>query len=192
MDFSDEKLRQLDAATTYRVYGHEVAFEQGASARRRWRLIWPCFCVHDSPESPCPCMDAPRWWLAADAVLNEGDAGRKGHDDEELQFFDVRLDSQIMVESLQRVSTSYLKRLEAAVSPERFRDLMSGSGSGGPGVVAKDVVDELIDYVKKKAKDKLDEVIDEISDGLDELGKTPPFDAIDWQGAAEKWKGRPQ
>lgn len=139
--------------------------------------------------------DAPRWWLPADAVLNEGGAGRKGHDGQELQFFDVRLDSEIMVESLQRVGASYLKRLEAVVSPERFRDLMSGSGSGGAGVVAgpvTDLINEVKDYVKKKVRDKVDEVVDEISDGIDELDKSGIFDAIDWQGAFEKWKGRPQ
>jgi hypothetical protein len=189
MDFSDAKLRQLDASTTYRVYGHEVEFEQGASARRRWRLIWPCFCVHDSPDSPCPCMeDAPRWWLPADAVLNEGDAGRKGHDGEELHFFDVRLDSQIMVESLQPVRAGDVKRLEGAVSPERFRDLMSGFGSGGAGVIAL-TFGELFDYLKKASKVSLDDIVNEIADALD---KTGIFDAIDWQEAAEKWKGRPQ
>jgi hypothetical protein len=190
VDFTDAKLRQLDAATAYRVNGHEVAFEQGASARRRWRLIWPCFCVHDSPDSPCPCMeDGPRWWLPADAVLNEGDAGRKGHDGEELHFFDVRLDSQIMVESVQPVHASDVKRLEGAVSPERFRNLMSGFGSRGAGVIAGPTFGELIDYLKKAAKLSFDDIINEMTDALD---KTGIFDPIDWQGAAEKWKGRPQ
>lgn len=176
MDFNDAKLRQLDAAATYRVYGHEVEFEQGASARRRWRLIWPCFCVHDSPENPCPCMeDGPIWWLQGDAVLNEGDAGRKGHEGEELHFFDVRLDSQIMVESVQPVRASDLKRLEGAVSPERFRDLMTGTGSGGAEVV----------FAKPGPSTFWGKVIEIALEVAKELGA---FEAIDWQGAAEKWK----
>ena len=118
--------------------------------------------------------DAPKWWLPADAVLHEGDAGRKGHDGEELHFFDVRLDTQILVESLQPVSASHLKRLED-VSPEAIRDLMSGSGSGGAGVVAKPmnpVVQFLLEYFVEKILDNIDDVL------------AP----VDWQEAAEKWK----
>ena len=53
MDFSEAKIRQLDAASTHRIYGQEVEFEEGAggtgaTARRRWRLIHPCFLCTES------------------------------------------------------------------------------------------------------------------------------------------------
>jgi hypothetical protein len=138
MDYSEAKLQQLDAAATYRVYGHELEFGQGstgAAARLRWRLILPCFCVHDSPDSPCPCMrgdDRFFWWLVDDAVVREGPSGRKDHEGNELQFFDVLLDSQIMVESLQPVSTGALKRLGDTISAQSVRGLASDSGPGVP------------------------------------------------------------
>ena len=43
----------------------------------------------------------------------------------ELQFFDVHLDSKIMVESLHPVSAGALKRLGADISPERVLELAS-------------------------------------------------------------------
>jgi hypothetical protein len=157
VDFSEAKLRQLDAAATYRVYGHEIEFEagatgKGASARRRWRLISPCFCVQDSPDSPCPCMtDESRWWLRGEAVVDEGKAGRKDHDGHALEFFDVLVDSKIMVEALLPVSVGALKRLGGVVSPEQLAGLTTGSGSGY-GVIAfwqevKDVIDGALDEI---------------------------------------------
>jgi hypothetical protein len=73
--------------------------------------------------------DESRWWLRGEAVIDEGKAGRKDHDGQELQFFDVLVDSKIMVESLRPVSAGALKRLGARVSPEQLRDLVSGSVS---------------------------------------------------------------
>jgi hypothetical protein len=143
MDYSQAKLQQLNAAATYRVYGHELKFEQGSSgaaARLRWRLILPCFCVHDTADSPCSCMhgdDPFFWWLVDDAVVHEGESGRKDHEGKELQFFDVLLDSQILVESLQPVSTGALKRLGDTISAQRVRGLASDSGPGAPQSIAK-------------------------------------------------------
>ena len=82
--------------------------------------------------------DEGRWWLRGETIVREGNAGRKGHDGQELQFFDVLLDSTIMVESLQPLDAGTLKRLGDTVSPELVHDLMSGSGSGF-GVVAKPI-----------------------------------------------------
>jgi hypothetical protein len=159
VDFSEAKLRQLDAASTYRVYGHEIAFEggatgEGATARRRWRLISPCLCVQDSPASPCPRItNELRWWLRGEAVIDEGNAARKDHDGQELQFFDVLVDSNIMVESLRPVSAGALKRLGANLSPEELRGLMSGSGPAG-GVSAS-----IVDVILSAAKEVLNEVL---------------------------------
>ena len=122
MDFREAKLQQLDAATTYRVYGHEVDFDQsgassGGTSRRRWRPILPCFCVQDSPDSPCECMRGEHlWWLLDDAVVGEGKSGHKDKGND-LQFFDVLVDSQIVVESPQPVSVGALKNLGDTIWP---------------------------------------------------------------------------
>jgi hypothetical protein len=142
MDYSEAKVQQLDAAVTYRVYGHELKFVQessGAAARLRWRLIQPCFCVHDTPDSPCPCMhgdDPFFWWLLDSAVVGEGNSGRKDHEGQELQFFDVLLDSQIIVESMQPVSAGALKSLGDTISAQRVRGLVSEPGPGAPQSIA--------------------------------------------------------
>jgi hypothetical protein len=136
MDFREAKLQQLDAATTYRVYGHEVDFDQsgagsGGTARRRWRPISPCFCVQDSPDSPCDCMHGQDvWWLLDDAVIGEGKSGHKDKEGNDLQFFDLLVDSQIVVESPQPVSVGALKNLGDTISPQRVRDLVSNPGAG--------------------------------------------------------------
>jgi hypothetical protein len=179
MDFSEAKLRQLDAAATYRVYGHELALDDGkasarAKARRRWRFIHPCFCVHDSPESPCPCMeDEPRWWLPGDAILREGDGGRKDHHGQELQFFDVLVDATIMVESVQPVSVRALKALGSDVSPDAIVDLTARAA--GIATMAKPVGSPDLSW-----HNILETIIESAVSDL--------LKPIDWQGAAEKWK----
>jgi hypothetical protein len=180
MDYREAKLRQLDAATTYRVYGHEIEFKQGAAgsksaaARLRWRLIGPCFCVQDSPESPCPCMHDGwfLWWLREDAVVREGKSGRKDHEGKELQFFDVLVDSQIMVESLQPVSTGALKGLGDAISPQRVRELVSSSAPAAPQTIAFEIPwDRIKQFVRDNLPADWVDLWDELGDALDALGK---------------------
>jgi hypothetical protein len=136
MDYSGAKLEQLEAASTFRVYGLPLDFEQAGAAKQKakqkWRLIRPCFCVWDSPESPCPCGSETIWWLAAEAIVDEGKAGRKGHEGQELQFFDVLLDSNVMVESVDSVSARALASLGDKISPERVRGLVTAP-PGAPG-----------------------------------------------------------
>lgn len=140
MDFSEAKLKQLDAATTFRVYGHELEFERetakaGVRAGRRYRLFQPCLCVQDSPQNPCPCDDTSFWWLLEDAIIGGGNAGRRDHHGQELQFFDVLIDSKIMVETVRPVSAGVLKGLGQNISPETI--LLAGllSDAGGLGVI---------------------------------------------------------
>jgi len=143
MDYSEVKLQQLDAAATYRVYGHELDFAHGgsgAAARLRWRLILPCFCVRDAPDSPCRCVnhdDPYFWWLVDDSIVHEGDSGRIDPKGKELKFFDVLLDSQILAESTKPLSARALKNLGDTVSVHSLRGLGSDSGSGVPGTSAK-------------------------------------------------------
>jgi hypothetical protein len=151
--YKESKLQQLDAAGTYRIYGHELEFEQDAGAvagvarRGRWMPLRPCLCVQDSPENPCPCNTGTLWWLREDAIVAQGKSERKDHHGKELQFFDVAVESKIMVESLQPVSAGVLKSLGNGVTPERLLDLAADrdtDGSAVPGTMQSVVKDILI------------------------------------------------
>jgi hypothetical protein len=112
MNVNEAKLQQLNAVSTYRVYGHALESEQEShAAKRSWIPIRPCRCVQDSPQHPCGCYHEAVWWLPADAVMAQGSSSRKDHDGKELHFFDLRLESKIMVESLQPLSVAALKGL---------------------------------------------------------------------------------
>jgi hypothetical protein len=78
--------------------------------------------------------DDQRWWLPVDAIMREGNAERQDHGGQQLLFFDVRLDSSILIESVRPLGVGALKRLGSAASPETVRQLMSG-GSGGLNAV---------------------------------------------------------
>ena len=129
--YQDAKRRQLDELATYRVYGSELEFDEGSASRRRWRLVRPCLCVHDSPDSPCPCPPH-LWWLRADMIVDDGDADREDHEGNKLQYFDVLVESKIMVETMQSVSAGALKRLGKNISERAITDL-ADSPDGRPG-----------------------------------------------------------
>lgn len=122
------KLRHLDEQSSYRVYGRAVDFDLG-DASRRWKPVFPCLCVHDSPDNPCPCPPWI-WWLRSDMILAEGGAGHKDHEGNELRYFDVAVESKIVVESMQTVSAGALKSLGGNLSPSAVAGVADAEGGG--------------------------------------------------------------
>jgi hypothetical protein len=130
--YMESKLRQLNDVATYRIYGHMLEFGQDGPAaavakNRRWSPISPCLCVWDSPESPCPCDYPTRWWLPDDAIVAHGRSGRKDQEGSELEYFDVLVESNIMIESLHAVRAGAIKNLGNRVTPQRIFDLATES-----------------------------------------------------------------
>ena len=125
--YSAAKIEQLDRSATFRVYGRALDFDLGDAARR-WRPVQPCLCVQDSPDNPCPCPPGRTWWLRSDMILAEGDSGRKDADGNELRYFDVFLESRILVESMQSVT---LKKRGGKISPSRVGGIADPQGGGG-------------------------------------------------------------
>lgn len=164
MNYNEAKLQQLNAADTYRVYGQALQFDQDTgdelTARRRRTLIQPCLCVQDSPDNPCPCNIDVLWWLEEGAIVAQGKSGRKDHRGKELQFFDVRVESTIMVESIQPVSVSALKRLGRDHTQERLLNLGGGSGGNAvPGIAPIDPDDILVHILGAAAYELLKEIV---------------------------------
>jgi hypothetical protein len=139
--YSAAKIEQLDRTATHRVYGRALEFDLGDAARR-WRPVFPCLCVQDSPDNPCPCPPGPIWWLRTDTILAEGDSGRKDADGNELRYFDVFLGSQFLVESMQSVTLKKRggTRRRGKISPSPVGGITDGitdaQGGGGLGSIA--------------------------------------------------------
>jgi hypothetical protein len=172
MDFDQAKRRQIKAEATYRTYGFPLEFESGVTERQQWRPIRPCLCVWDSPQSPCSCGNKTIWWLSAESIVDEGSAGRKSHEEEELLFFDVLLDSNIMVESVDSVSVRALARLGTKISPARIRGLTTAP-SGGSGTIALEIDPSVIIDLLVEAYGLLDDagVFDDVSGLIDQWKK---------------------
>ena len=105
------------------------------------------------------------WWLMDDAVVRDGKSGRKDEEGKELQFFDVLVDSQIMIESLQAVSAGTLKGLGDTISARRVRGLASGPAPDVPQSIAFEIPwGAIVQFVR-------DHLPPEVVNALDELGK---------------------
>src|SRR5690349_17029580 len=105
MDIKEFKSRQLNEASTYRIYGHEIEYEDNhpAPARRGWRPFSPCFCTHDSPDNPCPCTRDIIWWLPQEGIVGKGKADRKDHEGRSLQYYELATEAHVLVELVHSV-----------------------------------------------------------------------------------------
>jgi hypothetical protein len=129
------KIARLDRQATFRVRGRAADFELGDAARR-WKPIFPCFCVQDSPENPCTCPQWPIWWLRADHIFAEGDTGRKDADGHHLRYFDVLADSRISIESMSSHRAGAI-RIGSRVPPRGVGGVGGRTGGGsGSGTIA--------------------------------------------------------
>ncbi len=183
MNLSEAKLEQLNAATTFRVYGQVFEGDESASRRKserasdRWVPIGPCFCVHDSPDSPCPCMPDSFWWLHADSIVRRGSAERSGPDGKKLEYFDVLADSTILVESVQAIPVSVLKALGSDLSPGQIRDVTSASAA------------VLTTLAKPSGGgSRLGKLVELILETLAAMSIEEILAPIDVEGAIEEWK----
>jgi len=103
---SEAKLHALSAATTFRAYGHPLETSEGEAVAREWLPIHPCLCVHgvqDSARNPCSCPKLGTWWVQRRAIAGSGRSGRKDDDGKELTYYDLALDTDIVVEALTTV-----------------------------------------------------------------------------------------
>jgi hypothetical protein len=148
--YTSAKIRQLNELETFRVYGHGLDLDgdpSGASELRRgWKPVSPCFCVHDNPQNPCPCGPLV-WWLRSDMIVGQGNAGKKDHEGKELQYFDVLVESKILVESVRAVSAGALKHLGGRLSPEKGKLGVADSGGRPPGSGTKSIIVPLIEIL---------------------------------------------
>jgi len=108
-----EQLRTtaLLSASGHRLYGQEL---DDAKARAIGpNKLFPfklCWCVWDNPENPCLCPDAI-WWIPEKSILQRGHAKRVDHEGEPLEYLDIALDADVVVEVSSAVSVRSLHGL---------------------------------------------------------------------------------
>jgi hypothetical protein len=169
------KLEQIKSKTVTRIYGRplEDNDQLGLTDRTRDDSRFPihwCFCVQDSPSSPCLCMPHIVW-LGHPDVVTYGKTDQKDHAGEALYFFDLKNDATLLLERLQPISTGTAKRL-AGLSPADAATLLDASTTpaGVPFGVAENPVVVVLEGIAAAMA---------IIKGLNDAGV---FDAIDWQG----------
>ena len=97
--YDELKARQLENAVATDVHGVPVEFGDGLTALGRDRGMFPilgCLCVHDSPDSLCPC--GPIIWLPKDKILSSRKAGSRDREGREVYSFRVESDAELVVE----------------------------------------------------------------------------------------------
>jgi hypothetical protein len=124
------KLEQIKSESVTRIYGRPLdggdQFDLAARSKddSHFALQW-CLCVQDSPESPCLCRPLIVWIGRTD-VITWGEQGRKDHAGESLYFFDLRNDSELLLERIQPISTTVARRL-ASLPRGDFDKLLAAS-----------------------------------------------------------------
>ena len=103
MTISDLEADRPTHAGTVLIHGHELDIGDGggdvaAMVAPRWRGIQLCYCVHDSPESPCPCMHDRRWWFPMGSIISARQSDRRDLDGRALQAFEIARGTPVLVE----------------------------------------------------------------------------------------------
>lgn len=99
--YEDFKAQQLQHVTTKRIYGHRIDNPTQPRVRgvssSEWISISPCFCVWDSPESPCPCKKSILYWILENDIEASGKVNKKTQDGDELFYFDVDKTARVAI-----------------------------------------------------------------------------------------------
>ena len=108
------KLEQIKSATVTRIYGRPLSNgdEMGLAERTREDSRFPihwCFCVQDSPTSPCRCMPTILW-LGRPDVVDSGKTDLKDHSGELLHFFDLKNSATLLLERVQPIGAAAVGR----------------------------------------------------------------------------------
>lgn len=133
--YTDLKLEQVNQLKNVQFYGIPIQLGQNSYSSKMRGCIpieFGCLCVHDSPDSPCPCRKLPPIivWLPEDRIFKQSPADKKNHDGRELTLFEVENTAQIFLEKLLPFNISTLR---AALSPGR----KTGGDNGQPGSLQK-------------------------------------------------------
>lgn len=95
MDISRHYSESLRDQTEFTITGHIL--EGGP---RGFLILVPCWCVHDSPESPCKCPDLFKLIIPEDLVLrNEEHKGRRSSAGENMSKVSVSMRADILLEA---------------------------------------------------------------------------------------------
>ena len=101
MTMTGVEKRQPSAAGTIVIHGHELEpghDEVAAMIARGWRGIQLCYCVWDSPESPCACIHDKRWWFPNGGILRSNRSDRKDDAGNALHEFEIAGGTPVLVE----------------------------------------------------------------------------------------------
>jgi hypothetical protein len=111
MKLEEFRANALVTASGHRLYAQELDdAEPRIVGHNRLFPFKLCWCVWDSPENPCLCPDAI-WWIPEKSILQRGHAKHRDHDGESLEYLDISLDADIIVEASSAVSVRRLHEL---------------------------------------------------------------------------------
>jgi hypothetical protein len=148
--YADFKSQQLIDATTRKVFGRPLDLTNDGVAKRV--ALTPCLCTWDSPDSPCPCLHSKIWWILQSDIVNSGVSNKKTHSGDLLNFYDIKANSQVAVETIESISVEALtgkrgtqsKRLAMLlplIKMIKAKKANSGSSKGGGGGPQKPLVE---------------------------------------------------
>lgn len=164
------KLEQIKSETVTRIYGHplegvdQLAAADGGRIDTSFAVQW-CFCVQDSPQSPCLCRPLIVW-LGRGDVVSYGTTEHKDPAGESLHFFDLKNDAELLLERVQPIGMAAVRRFTGLSHVEVDKLLakstsLAGLPFNGPTPIAMDISTIIEVYeALKEAKEALGETID--------------------------------
>jgi hypothetical protein len=131
LTYDDARLRHIERAGTVRIVGIPLEQRSRAAANMRW--LQSCFCVHDAPEDPCPCM-GPIIGIPTDLLRAERPSRRRDEDGRELVEFVIDRDARLIIEKPRTLKAgTYAALANGRSNGRRPISGLQRQSAGGPG-----------------------------------------------------------
>lgn len=156
------KLQQIRNQSVTRIHGHPLELQNQQEVvdlvgetkhGPRFALQW-CLCVQDSLDNPCHCDQNIIWLARSDVVASGIITQQKDHAGKSLYFFDLKNDSEILMERIQPLSVTTVKKMSALSRKEFERLLLVSTALGGlPFTKSRPIADieDWVDLLEKLA-----------------------------------------
>jgi len=138
LSYDEAKTQQFEGAVGVTIYGVplEVDDKKALISGARFQPIIGCYCVWDSPDSPCPCTNMI-FWLPVEQIIVANETDRKTVQGHRLHMFTVSSDAEVLVED--RVRSYSARDLHQALAVDAELLEVSSDGTAAPGIILKGI-----------------------------------------------------
>lgn len=130
ISYEEMKANTLHKKSVLKLFGIPLSQADGGISKstklKRFKPIWGCLCVQDSPENPCNCNDL-LIWVPEEKIFDSYSTEKRNHDGQTLNCFEIISDAEVLIERVSKIAISHLGKINELQSTSKM--MMKGKGT---------------------------------------------------------------